>query len=309
MTKKILITGATGMIGKRIVSELCLKGAFVRILTSDKKKAKSVFQKNYTVQPLEWKNFSEPLTLSEIIDDSDAIINLAGANVGYKRWTDSYMKEIYDSRIETTKLLVQSIKLSRKKPECLISASAVGYYGFAGDNVLNEDSGAGDDFLAELCREWEAEAMKAIQSHIRVVIIRGGIVLDKNEGALKELLSPFKFSVGVYQGKGNQWMSWIHINDIVNIYLFALENAYLRGAVNACSPAPVTNKQLISSIAKILKVKIILPVPAFILKIIAGKFAENLLTGQKVFPRKLTMESYSFQYPELNGALNNLLSK
>lgn len=309
MNKKILVTGATGMLGKSIVSRLCSKGAFVRILTTDKKKARSVFEKQYTVQPFEWKNFDDPISLTEIIEDSDAIINLAGANVGNKRWTKEYMKEIYSSRIEVTKLLVNSIKLCKKKPECLINASAVGYYGFTGNSILTEDSGPGDDFLAMLCRDWEAEAMKAVQLSVRVAIIRGGIVLGKNEGALKELLGPFKFSVGVYQGNGNQWMSWIHINDITDAYLFALENPYLRGAVNACSPEPVTNKQMITTIAKVLNKKIILPVPGFILKIVVGKFAENLLTGQKVYPKKLIEESFIFRYPELKEALKNLLSK
>lgn len=309
MNKKILITGATGLIGRKLVTELCRQGAFVRILTTNTDKAKIIFEKQYTVQAFEWKKHDDPLTLTELIEDSDVIINLAGANLGNQRWTSEYMEEIYNSRIEITKLLVQTIRISKKKPNCLVNASAVGIYGFSGNQMLTEDASLGDDYLAKLCRDWETEAMKAIEYNVRVVTIRTGIVLEKNEGALKEFLTPFKFFAGVYQGNGKQSVSWIHIDDILALYLFVIENTNLFGAVNGCAPLPVTNKQFIKTIGKILNKKILLPVPGFILRIVVGKFSKNLLTGQYVYPKKVLDEGFVFKYPDLESALKDLLKK
>lgn len=305
--KTILITGATGVIGSRLVKKLCEAGALVKILSRNPGKADNLFKRQYTVQEFDWSTYDDPHKLRDLIEESDAIINLAGSNVADKRWSKEYKKDIYNSRIEITKLLVNTIKICRKKPECLINASGVGYYGFHGNEILTEDNVPGDDFLAKLCRDWESEAMKAVHYNVRVVTIRTGIVLDKNGGALKEFLKPFDFFVGAYQGSGNQWLPWIHIDDITDLYLFVMSNEKILGAVNGVSPESVTNKEFTEILGRILNKNIILPVPGFILKLVVGEFANNLITGQKVSPQKIIDAGFNFNYPMLKEALENLL--
>ncbi len=307
--KTILITGATGVIGSRLVKRLCEQGAFVKILSRSPVNADKIFKRQYTVQEFDWSKYDDPHKLRELIEESDAIINLAGANVADKRWSKEYKKEIYNSRIEITKLLVKTIKICSKRPECLINASGVGYYGFRGDEILTEDSEPGEDFLAKLCRDWESEAMKAVQYNVRVVTIRTGIVLDNQGGALKEFLKPFKFYIGAYQGSGRQWLSWIHIDDIIDLYLFAMLNKNMLGAVNGVSPESVTNKEFTEILGRVLNKNIILPVPGFILKLVVGEFANNLITGQKVSPQKILDAGFKFKFPLLKEALENLLNQ
>lgn len=309
MKKKIFITGGTGLIGRKIVNELCIQGAFVKILTRNVKKARVLFSNSYALEFLDSKKYDDPLILKSVIEETDAVINLAGMNVGDRRWNEAFKEEIYSSRINTTKLLVDSIKLSQNKPDSFISASGVGVYGDKKDERINEDSLTGNDFLADVCVDWENEALKAADLGVRVVILRTGIVLDKNDGALPELIMPFKFYIGAYQGNGRQWFSWIHKDDIVQIYLLALENTKIEGIVNAVSPDPVTNKSFIKSVSEFKKTLFLIPVPAFVMKIVAGEFAWNLLTGQKVFPDKLVREGYNFKFPDLNSALSDLFSK
>lgn len=307
MNKIIVITGATGMIGRRIVNELCKQGAYVKIITANKAKANLLFKNLLTVEAFSVSEYFNPKKLSGIIEDTDAIINLAGANVGEKRWSDKFKNELYESRINITKSIVESIKLCNKKPGCLINASGVGIYGFSGDEIITEDSGFGNDFLAKLCIDWEEEARKADNYNVRVVIIRTGIVLDKNDGALKKLITPFKFFLGGHQGTGKQWFSWIHIDDIVNFYIFALENNNLTGALNGTSPNPVTNGDLAEAIGNILHRPGIFHVPGFMLKLAVGEFAENLLTGQRVYPEKAIESGFEFKFPLLKTALENIL--
>ena len=309
MKKKILITGGTGLIGRKIVNELCIQGAFVKILTRNVKKARVLFSNSYALEFLDSKKYDDPLILKSVIEETDAVINLAGMNVGEKRWNEAFKEEIYSSRINTTKLLVDSVKLSQNKPDSFISASGVGVYGDKKDERINEDSLTGNDFLADVCVDWENEALNAAELGVRVVILRTGIVLDKKDGALPELIMPFKFYIGAYQGNGRQWFSWIHIDDIVQIYLLALENTKIEGIVNAVSPDPVTNKSFIKSVSEFKKTLFLIPVPAFVMKIVAGEFAWNLLTGQKVFPDKLVKVGYNFKFPDLNSALSDLFSK
>lgn len=309
MVKKILITGATGLIGKKIVKELCSQGAFVKIVSTDSDHAKQIFNDQFTIEAFDWSDYDTPAKLSELIEDTNAVINLAGANVGESRWTKDFKNKIYNSRIETTKLIVKAIGLCTKKPVCLINASAVGIYGFRGDEALDEESGPGDDFLANLCRDWEKEAMKALEFDIRVVTVRTGIVLDKNNGALKNFILPFKFFIGAYMGNGKQWFPWIHIEDVVSLFIFALENENLSGAVNGVAPEEVTNKQFIKTVGSILKKNILISVPKIFLTIGVGEFANNLCTGQKIYPGKALKYGFNFRFPELKEALTNLLKE
>ncbi|HMQ68211.1 MAG TPA: TIGR01777 family oxidoreductase [Ignavibacteria bacterium] len=307
MEKKILLTGATGMIGSKLVKELVKQGALVRILTTNPDKAAVIFKNEYTKEIFNWANYDDPAILYKLLEDTDAVVNLAGANVAGKRWSEDYKKVIYDSRVDNTKLIVDALGYCENTPECLINASGVGYYGFSGDGILKEDSPPGNDFLARVCRDWENEALKAAESGIRVVNIRTGIVLDKNEGAIKEMIAPLKFKIGVYQGNGKQWFSWIHLDDIVQMYIFAIQNTKISGALNGCSPHPVSNRKFIETMAGIMDVKLILPVPEFMLKIAVGEFAKNLCTGQRVEPEVALKEDFGFKFPELKPALENIL--
>lgn len=309
MKRKILITGGTGMIGRKIIDKLCREGAYIKLLTRDTDKAKTIFEKNYTVETLKMSVYDHPLTLRAAMEDSDVVINLAGENVSNKRWNKKFKEELYNSRIQTTKLLVDTILICKNRPKILISASGVGVYGFRGDEVIDEDGSPGNDFLARLCTDWENEAMKAVEYDLRVVIVRAGIVLDKNDGALKELMKPYKYMIGGKIGSGKQWFSWIHIDDIVNMYLYAIENDKLFGPVNGTSPNPVTNEMFSKILGRVLRRPSLIPVPSFALKIAVGKFANNLLTGQRVIPIKAVKAGFEFQYPQLKTALEDLLKK
>ncbi len=308
MYKKILITGATGLIGSELVKKLNSNDILIYILTTNPGKAQSLFQKLNSLKIIESSHYSTPEKLKEIIEDTQAVINLAGTNVSGKRWSAKFKKEIYSSRIETTKLIVDAIKLGNRKPECLINASGVGFYGFHGDEILNEKSDPGTDFLAALCRDWEEEALKAVNSNVRVVTMRTGIVLSSEGGALKEFLTPFRFGFGVYQGSGMQWLSWIHIDDIIKLYVYALNNEKLIGALNGTTPNPVTNKEFTGILAEVLRKKLILPVPEVILKLVIGEFSKNLTTGQRVYPEKALFSGFKFDFPYLKEALINLLN-
>lgn len=304
----ILITGATGLIGKRIVKELSKQKHLIKIVSTNKKNALESFKTLAGIEAYQMSHYNTPQNLKGLLENTDAVINLAGANVGDKRWTEEYKKEIYESRVNTTKLLIEAIKLCDKKPECLINASGVGIYGFREDEVLNEDSSLGNDFLANVCKDWETAASIATKSNVRVAAIRTGIVLDKNEGALPQLAAPYKFLAGGQQGSGKQWLSWVHIDDIVSLYLFAIENKNISGPINGATPNPVINKKLSKMIGEILNKPSFFPVPEFVLKIVVGEFAENLVTGQRVYPKKALEHGFNFQYPNIKETLTNLLS-
>ncbi|MBL8006925.1 MAG: TIGR01777 family oxidoreductase [Ignavibacteria bacterium] len=310
MNKRVLVTGATGLIGKGIVKELCSQGAYVKVIARNTKKAKGIFREQLMAEIIDLNMMNRPLKLRQVIEETDAVINLAGTNLSSKRWDEDFKSEIYLSRTGITKLITDTIKISDNKPECFVSASGAGYYGFRGDEELDENSSnPGNDFLSSLCRDWESEALLSAQENVRVVLMRTGIVFDKSEGALPELLKPFKFFAGAYLGNGKQWMSWIHIADIIRLYLFAVQNDKIYGPLNGTSPDPVTNKILCQSIGKYKNTKLLLPVPEFALKIAVGEFAENLYNGQKVMPLKALESGFVFSYPTLKSALDNLLGK
>ncbi|MGB3016803.1 MAG: TIGR01777 family oxidoreductase [Ignavibacteria bacterium] len=308
MRKKILITGATGLIGTALTRRLCSEGAYVKMLTRNAKNATGMFDKHFSLEALEYEKYDTPNLLAKILSDIDVVVNLAGANIGGKRWNKEYKRIIYDSRIDLTRLLVSAIHLSDSKPACLINASGVGIYGDTKDELVTEESRPGNDFLANLCKDWEREAMKAFGLGVRVVAIRTGIVLDKKGGALPKLLFPFKFFVGAYQGSGKQWLSWIHIDDIVSLYTYSIENDELTGPVNGTSPEPVRNKGFVKSAGHVLNRNVAISAPAFALRLAIGEFAESLLTGQRAIPEKAVAAGFEFAFPDLNGALKNLLN-
>jgi uncharacterized protein (TIGR01777 family) len=226
----------------------------------------------------------------------DGIINLAGRNLADKRWNDKFKKEVYDSRILTTGKVVELILAMSRKPEVLLSASGVDYYGDKGESDIYEDTPNGNNFMGKLCKDWEAEAYKAEAFGTRVVALRTGFVMAKDSKAVKKLSMPFKFFIGGPIGSGKQYMSWIHIDDIVGIYLFALDNPAVKGAVNAAAPNPETMKQFCKNMACEMHRPSIFPVPGFIVKIAAGEMGDVILAGRKALPKKITRLGYKFKY-------------
>jgi uncharacterized protein (TIGR01777 family) len=237
------------------------------------------------------------------LDGADGVINLTGESIAAGRWTQRRKDTIRLSRIKTTQALVAAIAKAKEKPKFLLNASAVGYYGPHGDEVLTEESGPGNDFLSRVCVEWEEEAKRAESYGLRVIRLRTGIVLGRGGGALAKMVPPFKLFAGGPLGTGRQWMSWIQIADEVGLILFLMDNPDAHGAVNATAPNPTTMKEFCKTLGQVLGRPSWAPVPAFVLRLLLGEMADMLLTGQRVLPAAAQRLGYSFHYPTLYEAL------
>ena len=298
--KSILLTGGSGFIGSHLVPVLLAQGYNITVLTRYPDKTARHF--NYAVTAVE--------QLAVLQDDNfDVVINLAGQGISDKRWTPEIKKQLRDSRIITTRKLLNYLQNKNKKTELLISGSAVGYYGLSESDELHDETSSADaSFSSRLCADWESEARHAEALAIRTCYLRTGIVLGKSGGALRKMLPPFKMGLGGPMGSGKQWMSWIHIDDLLAIVLCVINNKEIKGAINATAPNPVTNKDFSSILGRRLKRPAFLPMPAFILKIMLGEMAvELLLSGQRVIPKKILDAGYKFQYAELDDALSDLV--
>lgn len=300
----IFITGGTGFVGATLCRALTKAGHQVTVLSRSAHSAESLPKGiNHTIG-----DPSRPGPWQEEASQCQGFINLAGASI-FGRWDNEYKKLLRSSRIQTTKHLVEAIaNREAKNKAILVSASAVGYYGFCGDEELDESSPPGDDFLAQLCQDWETEAMRAEESGARVVITRFGIVLGSGGGALRQMLPIFRMGLGGRLGSGKQWFSWIHQADLVRAILHCLENPDLAGPVNCTSPEPVTNQDLTKTLGKVLGKPSFLPAPSFAVKLALGEFGSVLLEGQRVLPRKLGNAGFSFLFPGLQKALQDLLA-
>lgn len=301
MPKRVLITGASGLIGTQIVNALLKRGDSVTALTANYSIARKKIPANVNV--IEWHDY---LTL--VNEKIDAIINLSGKNVGENRWNKKIKKEIYESRIQSTRKVVDLISKMLNRPEVLINTSGVDYYGARGDEEINEDSAPGYDFLSEVCIDWEKEAYNAVDFGVRVVIIRNGFVLAKNSNAIKRLTLPFRLFAGGTIGSGKQYISWVHIDDLVNIYLFALDNRAVSGSINATAPNPVTMKVLCKTIGSAIHKPVYLHIPSFAVKIAAGEMSQVVLSGRKALPHKLNSFSFKFGYQNCAEALREIVS-
>jgi len=292
---KIAVAGANGLIGSHLVRALRDRGDEVVALVRSPRAPGDV----------RW----DPGSAGEwtrAIDGCDAVVNLAGANVGAKRWSEGYKREIRESRIRSTRALVDAMAAARSKPRVFVSASAVGYYGGRGDEEVTESTPAGNDFLAQVCRDWEAEASRAEQLGVRTVLLRTGVVLDQSDGALKKMIPPFKAFVGGPIGSGRQWVPWIHIDDEVGIILWAIDGG-ARGPVDAVSPNPARMKDFAREIGRALGRPSLFPVPGAALRLAVGEMAEVLLDGQKASARKAVEGGYRFRFGDLPGALRDVL--
>ena len=304
--KKIIITGATGSIGQSLVQELSARGDEVIVFTQYPEKAGRKLPAVKKI--IKWDYKCMDAWLHEL-NGVDAVVHLAGANLGAKRWNEEYKKLAYDSRIVSTRNLVEAIKSVENKPKVFICSSATGFYGNRYDEFLDENSSKGNDFLANLCNDWEKEAQKVEQYGIRRVSIRTGLVLMKDEGVLKQMLLPFKLFIGGPLGNGRQWFPSIHIDDIVGIYLHAIDNPNVTGAMNGTAPGIVTMKQFAKTLGKNLSRPSLFPVPKFALKIAVGELGEYAVMSQRTSVEKIIKSGYKFKFENLEGALRDLLLK
>lgn len=302
---KILITGSSGLVGTALVSALARAGHTVCRLVRPQSAADEGPKEGFGVA---WNPATEELGGAGV--GADAVVNLAGASIAGGRWTAERKALLRSSRIGTTHALVGALAKMNARPSVLVSASAIGIYGDRGDETLTEESKPGTDFLADLAKEWEAEAWKAEALGIRVVLARFGIILAPDGGALPKMLTPFKLGVGGRLGSGKQWMSWVTLEDVVAILRFAIENVTVRGAINIVSAQPLRNSEFTKVLAKAVHRPALFPAPAFALRLALGEMANALLlSSQRVLPQASEKLGYRFLHPDLTSALSSVLAK
>jgi len=301
---KILVTGSTGLVGTALVRALAQGGHTVCRLVRPESVVNGETNEGFSVA---WNPKTGELGGAAV--GADAVVNLAGASIADGRWSAERKAVLRSSRVDTTRALVNALGKMNAKPAVLVSASAIGYYGNRGDEVLTEESAAGTEFLADLAREWEAEALKAEALRIRVVLARFGIILARHGGALPQMMMPFYVFAGGRIGSGKQWMSWVSLEDVVGILRLALDNNVIRRAINVVAPQPVRNAEFTKALAGAMHRPAVFPAPAFALRLALGEMADALLLGsQRVVPQRLKQFGYRFVHPDLTHALTAVLS-
>lgn len=298
--KTILVTGASGLIGQKLIALLLEENYTVKTLT------RAPFKTNEKVQQCIWDVELQQIDL-KALEEVNTIIHLAGESVAGKRWTKTQKERLHNSRIDSTRLLFNTLSKIRHSVKNIISASAVGYYGDRGAALLNEESPMGTGFLAELCRDWEREVMKFSTLNIREVRGRIGIVLSKTGGALPEMMKTFPMGIAGYFAKENLYYPWIHIDDLCAAFLYCIENENCNGAFNFTGPAPVLQKEIITTAVETFHSKaIVAPIPPFILKLALGEMAEMVLNSQRCIPEKLSNQGFRFQFSTIQEAMRHL---
>lgn len=300
---KVAITGATGFVGSCLVEQLQAKGHQPLILTRNKTSATRTFPNLEIVAYTP----TESGSWQEAIAGCDAVVHLAGEPIAESRWTPKHKQEILDSRKLSTQKIVEAIAKANPKPRVLVNASAIGYYGTSETATFDENSPSGNDFLAEVCRTWETEAQKVKYADVRLVILRFGIILG-NGGALAKMIPPFQLFAGGPIGTGNQWFSWIHRDDLVNLIIEAVTRNDMEGVFNATAPNPVRMSELCQSLGETLHRPSWLPVPSFALEALLGEGAKVVLEGQQVLPKRTISSGFNYQYPTVKEALAEILA-
>ena len=303
---KIVMAGATGFLGRPLADALVAAGHQVTVLTRPSSKS----QPDKRVTYVTWTPDGTVGKWASSLDGVDVVVNLAGESIATKPWTAEQKDKIRQSRLNSTKSLVEAINAMMQPPRGFISASAVGYYGLRGGVILRENSPPGTDFLAQLCMDWEQEAERASSEATRVATIRTGIVLAKDGGVLQRMITPFRFFIGGFLGNGKQYMSWIHKDDWVHLVEWMIENDAVTGAVNATAPEPVTNLELSKALGRAMRRPCALHTPAFMLRRMLGREAAEalLLNGQRVIPQRALNLKFKFKHPKVLGALRDLFA-
>ena len=299
---RVTVTGATGRIGTRLVGALRKRGDDVTVLSRNPDKARASLQ----VEAHAWQPESEPAPAAALAG-RDGVVHLAGEDVA-QRWSDDAKRRLRSSRELGTRNLVTGLREADPRPGVLVSSSAVGFYGPRGDEPVPEDAAPGDDFLGQLCVTWEREASAAEELGLRVVRVRTGIVLDKDGGALAKMLPFFRLGVGGPVAGGRQYMAWIHVDDLVGIYLAALDGEHWSGAVNATAPTPATNKEFSEALGRALHRPALAPVPSFAIRALYGEMAQIVITGQRAVPQRTQALGFGFAHSELDEALRSALA-
>lgn len=294
---RIVVAGGRGFLGTALVSRLRKDGHVITVLS----------RRPRSTQDVRWDPYGSSQSWIHVLEDADALINLAGAPIA-KRWTAKYKREMWNSRVLSTRTLVAAMKSVRRMPATLLSASAVGIYGPRGDEPLTEESAPGSGFLASLGREWEKEALAA-GPHARVVLLRSGIALDREGGALPQMALPFRFFAGGPLGSGRQYLSWIHRQDWAAMVAHALATEAISGPLNITAPNPVRNGELAQTLGRVLRRPALVPAPAFALRAVLGEMADALVTGQRVLPAKASERGFRFSYPLLEPALRAIYAR
>jgi uncharacterized protein (TIGR01777 family) len=315
---RVTVTGATGLIGPRLVTALRARGDQVTVLSRDPARARERLERATwpstvdedhasTLRALRWDPSSE-LAPGEALGERDAVVHLAGESIA-RRWSPSAKRAIRDSRVLGTRHLAEGIAaLSQsERPRVLVAGSAIGYYGAHGDEPIDEDVPPGADFLAQTCKAWEAEAIDAERLGVRVARVRTGVVLDRDGGALAKMLPPFKLGVGGPVAGGRQYVSWIHPDDLVGIVLAAIDDERWRGPINATAPHPQSNRDFSKALGRVLGRPSLLPVPAMAMKLLYGEMGQIVTTGARVLPARALVLGYEFRHPELDSALRAAL--
>ncbi len=300
---KIVIAGGTGFLGRPLTDALARDGHDVVILTRGQNGGRT------GVRRVPWNPNGERGPWAAEIDGAGAVVNLAGEPIAGKRWTTTQKACILDSRIQATRSLAAAIRGATAAPQVLVNGSAVGYYGPRGDDVVTESAPAGSDFLAQVCVQWEHEALRAASDRTRVVCLRTGIVLEKDGGALPQMLPPFWFGAGGPVGSGRQYWPWIHRDDWIGLVQWAIASPAVRGAINATAPHPVTNAEFARALGRAIHRPAFMPAPGFALKLVLGEMADALLlSGQNAVPDAAKRAGFSFRYSDVNDALRAIFS-
>ena len=297
---RVAVTGATGTIGSAIVRELLARGDEVVALSRDPERAREKLGEG--ISSVRWANPSAEPAPSDALSGCDAVVHLLGEPVD-QRWSDDAKERIRNSRVFGTRYLVAGLRDASPRPEVLVSQSATGWYGPHGDETLDESVPAADDFLARVVRDWEDEARAAEELGMRVAMMRCGVVLSPSGGALGKMITPFKLGVGGPIAGGDQYVPWVHLDDVVGALVCALEDERLRGPVNLTAPDPATNRELSTALGRVLRRPALLPVPGFALKLMYGEMSSVVTTGARVVPARLAELGYRFRRPDLEDAL------
>lgn len=306
---RILISGSTGLVGSAVIDSLSHQGHdLTRLVRPATELRQCRATPSRELPQIPWNPQSG--LLNSRAEEAEAIIHLAGASIAGRRWTAPWKRELHDSRVNATRQLVASLRRLRRPPQIFIAASAIGFYGNRGDEELTESSPPGTDFLAQLTVDWETESARAAELGARVVILRFGVILAKQGGALPRMALPFRLGVGGRVGSGRQWMSWVTLDDIVGIIRFALETNLLSGPANAVSPQPVQNAEFTRALGRVIHRPTLFPAPSFALRLALGEMADALLlSSQKVYPTKLQRLGFRFLHPDLEPALAAVLKR